>query len=113
MPQARQGSGADLFEVILYFENNLWLFSTYAYSPHSRAALEFAEREFSVHALCHKLGKVRAHSACVTDQLDHYYFARKNGRWRIESNRSRSRPSQATGVRVFEAERIFSAQPAK
>ena len=89
MPQARQGSGPGLFEVILYFENNLWLFSTCAYSPHSSAALEFAEREFSVHALRHKLGKVRARSACVTDQLDNYYFAKKSGRWQLQSNRTR------------------------
>ena len=113
MPQARQGSGPDLFEVILYFDNNLWLFSTYAYSPHMRAALEFAEREFSVHALHHKLGAVRARSACVTDQLDNYYFARKNGRWQIESDRTRSKPSRVTGIRVFEAEGIFLAQAAK
>jgi hypothetical protein len=88
MQQARQGSGAGLFEVILYFEKNLWAFSTYAYSSHSKAALEFAEREFSVHSLHHKLGKVRARSACVTDQFDNYYFAKKNGRWQIVSNRT-------------------------
>jgi hypothetical protein len=82
MPQSRQESGPGFFEVILYFENNLWAFLTCAYTPHSRAALEFAEREFSVHAIHHKLGKVRAHSACVTDQLNNYYFAKKNGRWR-------------------------------
>jgi hypothetical protein len=108
MPQARQGSGLGLFEVILYFEKNLWAFSTCAYSPHSRAALEFAEREFSVHALHHKLGKVRARSACVTDQLDNYYFAKKNGKWQIESNRTRSKPSRVTGIRVFESEDHFS-----
>jgi hypothetical protein len=83
MPQARQGSGPGLFEIILYFEKNLWAFSTCAYCPHSRAALEFAEREFSVHAVHHKLSKVRAHSACVADELDNYYFAKKNGRWQI------------------------------
>ena len=113
MPQARQGSGLGLFEVILYFEKNLWAFSTCAYSPHSRAALEFAEREFSVHALHHKLGKVRARSACVTDQLDNYYFAKKNGRWQIESNRTRSKPSRVTGIRVFVRGSFFRLKQGK
>ena len=113
MPQAHQESGPRLFEVILYFEHNLWAFSTCAYCPHSRAALEIAEGEFSVHALHHKLGKVRAHSACVTDQLDNYYFAERNGRWQIQSNRTRSKPSRVTGMRVLEAEDHFSAQATK
>jgi nitroreductase len=113
MPQDPRVSGPLLFEVVLYFDSNLWLFSTYAYSSHSRAALEFAEREFSVHALRHKLGKVRARSAWVTDQFNNYYFAKKNGRWQLESNRTRSKPARVARIRVFEAEGIFSPQAAR
>ncbi len=117
MPQARKGSGPDLFEVTLYFDNSLWLFSTYAYSSHSKAALEFAEREFSVHALHHKLGKVKARSAFVTDQLDHYYFAKKKGRWQIESNsdlieaRPRNWPSCFRGTDIFWLRQLSEFSP--
>ena len=87
MQQARRGAGAGIFEVILYIENSSWLFSTCAYSSHSKAALEFAEKEFSVHALHHRLDKLRARFACVMDQINSYYFAKRNGRWQIDSHR--------------------------
>jgi|SRR5271166_190501 len=104
MPQARQGSGPGLFEVILYFKNNSWLFSTCAYSSHTEAALEFAEREFSVHALHHNLGNIKAGSACVMGQLDNYYFAKRNGRWRMETHQSHPKAARTAGVRVFQGE---------
>jgi hypothetical protein len=97
MQEAHQGSGPRIFEVILYFENSSWLFSTCAYSSHSKAALEFAEREFSVHALHHSLGKLRARSACVMDQINNYYFDKRNGRWQIDTPQGRSKLSRNAG----------------
>jgi hypothetical protein len=81
-------TGPGIFEVIICFENSSWLFSTSAYSSHSKAALEFAEREFSVHALHHSLGKQKARSACVMDQINNYYFAKRNGRWQIDTRQA-------------------------
>jgi hypothetical protein len=81
MPDADRKPECSLFEVILYFENNAWLFSTCAYCSHSEAAIEFAEKEFSCHALHHKLGCIRANSAYVNDRLDDHYFAKRDGRW--------------------------------
>jgi hypothetical protein len=88
MQQAHQGSGPGIFEVVLCFENSSWLFSTCAYSSHSKAALEFAERGFSVHALHHNLGKLRARFACVLDQINNHYFAKRNGRWQIDTRQA-------------------------
>jgi hypothetical protein len=68
MQQARQESEPGIFEVIICFENSSWLFSTSAYSSHSKAALEFAEREFSVHALHHSLGKQKARERQMADR---------------------------------------------
>ena len=93
MPQACRESELRHFEVILYFENNSWLFSTCAYSFHRRAALEVAERNLSIHALHHKLGIVRAGSACVLDQFDNYYFAKRNGRWQVQILQDRLKPT--------------------
>lgn len=81
-------SESNLFEVVLYFENESWAFSTSAYSTHSEAALEVAEKEFSVHARRHKLGNIRADFACVLDSGDDRYFSKRDGRWRIENDRS-------------------------
>ena len=107
MPQARRELGPGIFQVTLYFKNNSWLFSTSAYSSHTEAALEFAEREFSVHALHHNLGNIRARFACVTDQLDNYYFAKTNGKWRMETRQTHPKPTRTAGVRVFQGENQF------
>ncbi len=87
MPEVDRESDANLFEVILYFENKSWAFSTSAYSTDSQAAVEFAEKEFSIHALHHKLGNIKADTACVLDALDDHFFCKRNGKWRIESDR--------------------------
>ena len=102
MQQPHQRSGPGFFEVVLYFENSSWLFSACAYSSHSRAALEFAEREFSVHALHHNLGKVRARSACVTDQFDNYYFAKRNGRWQIDTRQAGPKLSRNASLSLLQ-----------
>jgi hypothetical protein len=87
MPEVKIEANANLFRVILYFQNKSWTFSTCAYSTDSQAAVEIAEKEFSVHALHHKLGNMRIDSACVLDTLDDHYFSKQNGRWRFESDR--------------------------
>ncbi len=74
-----------LFEVVLYFENNAWQFSTWAYSSYSEAAIEFSEKEFSIHALHHSIDGIRANSAHVHDRVDDRYFAKRDGRWRMET----------------------------
>jgi hypothetical protein len=102
MQQARQESGPGIFEVILYFENSSWLFSTSAYSSHSKAALEFAEREFSVHALHHSLGKLTARTACVMDQINNYYFAKRNGRWQIDTRQAGPKLSRNASVNLLQ-----------
>jgi hypothetical protein len=81
---------SSLFEVVLYFENNSWAFSTCAYSTHAEAALELAEKDFYVHALHHKLGAIKADFACVLDSADDHYFSKRDGRWQIEDHRLRS-----------------------
>ena len=68
------------------------------------AALEFAEKEFSVNALHHKLGRIRASSACVMDQLDDYYFIKRGGRWQIETHRIRPMSSCNPGVSLFQGQ---------
>jgi hypothetical protein len=78
---------SSLFEVVLYIENKSWAFSTCAYSTHLEAALELAEKDFSVHALHHKLGNIKAECACVLDSTDDHYFTKRNGRWQIETDR--------------------------
>lgn len=87
MPEIDGVSEGNLFEVILYFENNSWAFSTCTYSAHSKEALELAEREFSIHALHHKLGNIKANSAYVLDRLEDHYFCKRDGKWQIESDR--------------------------
>jgi hypothetical protein len=109
MQQAHQGSGPGIFEVILYFEDSSWLFSTSAYSSHSKAALEFAEREFSVHALHHNLGKIRARSACVMDQINNYYFAKRNGRWQIDTRWARQKSSHNAGVPLLQESHFYGS----
>ncbi len=104
MPQDHPETGQAFFEVTLRFGNSSWLFSTCTYSPHSKAALEFAEKEFSVHALHHKLGRIKAISACVMDQLDDHYFIKRGGRWRIETRRIRPMSSRTPGVSLFQGQ---------
>jgi hypothetical protein len=87
MPEDVREAEPSLFEVVLYFRNNAWAFSTCAYSNNYEVALELAEKDFSVHALHHKLGNIKADFACVLDSADDRYFTKRNGRWRIESDR--------------------------
>ncbi len=104
MPQDHPETGPDFFEVTLRFGNSSWLFSTCTYSPHSTAALEFAEKELSVHALHHKLGRIRASSAFVMDQLDDYYFIKRNGRWQVETHQTRPMSGRTPGVSLFQGQ---------
>ncbi|MFZ1108851.1 MAG: hypothetical protein WAN43_10990 [Rhodomicrobium sp.] len=87
MPEDVREAESTLFEVVLYFENKSWAFSTCAYSTHFEAALELAEKDFYVHALHHNLGAIKADFACVLDSADDRYFSKRNGRWEIESDR--------------------------
>ena len=67
MQTAGQSADPSLFEVILYFEGNSWLFSTFAQASIMQDAIEQAEKEFSVHSFHHQLGdtKAKATSAYV------------------------------------------------
>ncbi len=107
MPPDCPETGPALFEVILCFKNKSWLFSTCAYSSHSKAALEFAEKQFSVHALHHKLGNIKASFACVMDQLDDYYFAKRNGRWLISTHQARPMPNRTPGISLIQGQNGF------
>jgi hypothetical protein len=78
---------SNLYEVVLYFKNKSWAFSTSAYSTHSEAALELAEKDFSVHAIHHKLDAIAADFACVVDPIDDRYFSKRDGRWQVEDDR--------------------------
>jgi len=87
------------FEVILYFEGNSWLFSTFARGSLMQEVLDQAEKEFSVHSVMHhELGnnKFKVTSAyLIHDRYDHY-FAKRNGRWQL-AHPSREHPAFARG----------------
>ncbi len=76
---------SSLFEVILYFENNSWSFSTVAHASFMQEAIEQAEREFSVHTFHHRLGstKAKATSACVMQPGGDHAFAKRDGKWQL------------------------------
>jgi hypothetical protein len=74
------------FEVILYFEGNSWLFSTFARGSLMLEVLDQAEKEFSVHlAVHHELGnnKFKVTSAYLIHDRYDFYFAKRNGKWQL------------------------------
>jgi hypothetical protein len=83
MQTVKQSAKWKLFEVVLYFEDNLGLFSTVAHASMMQEAIEQAEREFSAHTFHHRLGrtKAKATSACVIDASDDHSFAKRDGKW--------------------------------
>jgi hypothetical protein len=85
MQAIEQKAQLNLFEVILYFEGNSWLFSTCAETTRLQEALERAEREFSVHSMHHQLGnrKMKATSAYVFDADDNHSFTKRDGKWQL------------------------------
>jgi hypothetical protein len=78
-----QTAQLNLFEVILYFEDNSWLFSTCAQATRLQEALERAENEFSIHSTHHQLGnrKMKATSAHVIDSNNNHSFTKRDGKW--------------------------------
>ena len=85
MQSAKQKSEPDLFDVILYIEGKSWLFSTSAQASRLQEAVEWAEKEFSVHSMHHRLGhkKMAATSACVFSANDYHSFMKRDGRWEL------------------------------
>jgi len=85
MQTFEQRAEPNLFEVILYFEGNSWLFSTFAHASLMQEALEQAEREFSAHSFHHQLGDARAKatSAYVIHATDDHSFAKRDGKWQL------------------------------
>ena len=85
MQTIEQRADPSLFEVVLYFEGNSWLFSTFARASIEQEALEQAEREFTVHSFHHQLGdtKAKATSAHVIHASDGHSFAKRDGKWQL------------------------------
>jgi len=80
-PEAEPGQ----FEVILYFEDNSWLFSTFAHGSLMQEALERAEKQFSVHSVHHDLGnrKLKATSAYLIHERFDRRFTKRDGKWQL------------------------------
>jgi hypothetical protein len=78
-------AGANFFEVILCFENNSWLFSTYARSAGIEDALDKAEDEFLIHTVLHDIRLPKATSAYVLTEVGKYFFSKRNGKWQTSS----------------------------
>jgi hypothetical protein len=85
MQPIEQRADPNLFEVILYFDDNSWLFSTLARASLVQEALEQAEKEFSVHSFHHQLSGMRgkATSAYVIHASDDHSFAKRDGKWQL------------------------------
>jgi hypothetical protein len=78
---ASQQPASDVFEVILCFENNSWLFSTYAKAYRPEKAVERAEDEFIIHSARHELRYAKPTSAYVLSGVGNRFFSKKNGKW--------------------------------
>jgi hypothetical protein len=78
-------AGPNLFEVILCFENNTWLFSTYARSEGIEGALDKAEDEFLIHTSLHDISMPKATSAYVLTDVGKYFVSKHNGKWQTTS----------------------------
>jgi hypothetical protein len=74
-----------LIEVILCFENNSWLFSTYAKSIQIEDALDKAEDEFLIHTALHDIRTPKATSAYVLTESGKYFVSKQNGKWQTSS----------------------------
>ncbi len=85
MQAVEKDAESNLFEVILYFENNSWSFSTVAHASFMQEAIEQAEREFSVHTFHHRLNsmKAKATAACVLQADGDHSFAKRDGKWQL------------------------------
>jgi hypothetical protein len=83
MRAAGQNEQQNLFEIVLHFEGNAWLFSTSAQASQFHEALESAEKAFSVHSMHHRLRNTRlaATSAEVIGAADNQSFTKRNGKW--------------------------------
>ncbi len=93
--------GPNCFEVILCFENNSWLFSTYADTFQVEAALEQAEDEFFIHSSLHDIGAVKASSAFVLTEYGNHYFSKRNGKWQTASSSSGQGSAVASRIIPF------------
>jgi hypothetical protein len=92
MRAAGQNEQQSLFEVVLYFEGNTWLFSTSTQASQLHEALECAEKEFSVHSMHHRLRntKIAATAAEVIGAADNQSFTKRNGKWQLLTERQTS-----------------------
>jgi hypothetical protein len=93
METSDRHAGFDSFEVILCFENNSWLFSTYAETFQVEDALDKAEDEFLIHSALHDLSMPRATSAFVLTERGKHFYSKRNGRWQTAA----AMPSPASG----------------
>ncbi len=84
MQMIEQKAQPNLFEVTLYFEGDLWSFSTSAQATRFQEALERAEKDFSIHSMHHRLSnrKMKATSAFVFSANDNQSFTKQDGKWR-------------------------------
>jgi len=111
MQTIEQETEADLFEVVLYFEGNSWLFSTFAHASFMQEALERAEKEFSVHSSHHQLGgkKFKATAAYVIRARDDHSFAKGNGTFQPAQGPAREQAASRKGVSFSLGETIEEA----
>ncbi len=111
MQTIEQETEADLFEVVLYFEGNSWLFSTFAHASFMQEALERAEKEFSVHSLYHQLGgkKFKATAAYVMRARDDRSFTKRDGKWRAAQGPAGEQATSRKGVSFSLGETIEEA----
>jgi hypothetical protein len=95
MQPIEQETEAGLFEVILYFEDSAWSFSTFARASLMREALERAEREFCVHSLHHRLGNAgsKVASAFVFRAPEDRPFAKPDAKAELSQCMAGKRPS--------------------
>ncbi len=99
--QMSDHSGFDFFEVILCFENNSWLFSTYAKTFQIEDALDKAEDEFLIHSALHDLTMPRATSAYVLTDFGKHFYSKRNGAWQTTGASAMPTPASADKIVAF------------
>jgi hypothetical protein len=81
MHSVNHGTKSTGFEVVLYYENKSWAFSTYEKANIVHDALEQAEQYFSLHLAHLNFNGREAAYACVIAKSCARWFVKHSGHW--------------------------------
>jgi hypothetical protein len=82
MKNNNSGMAEELFEIILYYCNKSWAFSTYKIAQSAQVALERAEKYFLLHlASLHSSGPRETAYAYVIGNASACWYAKHSGAW--------------------------------